>query len=120
MVVGTGAREHALAVRIAESSRVERVVVMPGNAGIARDERLVCVDARPTVEAIERQRADLTVIAQARASLDGLVDRLRARGRAVIGPDERAASLHGSRACAKRVPPPTGRVARLPNSACRW
>lgn len=102
LVVGTGAREHALAARIAESSRVERVVVMPGNAGIARDERLVCVDARPTVEAIERQRADLTVIAQARASLDGLVDRLRARGRAVIGPDERAASLHGSRACAKR------------------
>ena len=102
LVVGTGACEHALAARIAESSRVDRVVVMPGNAGIARDDRLVCVDAQPTLEAIERQRADLTVVAQVHASLDGLVDRLRARGRAVIGPGARAASLHGSRASAKR------------------
>ncbi len=92
-VVGSGGREHALAHVLA---RTAEVVVTPGNPGMADPIR---VTARP-VEEIE---ADLVVIGPEAPLVDGLADRLRAAGRAVVGPGADGALLEGSKAFMKEM-----------------
>ena len=89
-VVGGGAREHALAHTL---SRSATVVVTPGNAGIAQS-----VATPP-----EEIDADLFVIGPEAPLVDGLADRLRARGRLVFGPGADGARLEGSKAWMKEV-----------------
>jgi phosphoribosylamine--glycine ligase len=92
-VVGTGGREHALAHVL---SRTAEVVVTPGNPGMAPP--IEVTDA--PVEEIE---ADLYVIGPEAPLVDGLADRLRAMGRAVMGPGTDGALLEGSKAFMKEV-----------------
>jgi phosphoribosylamine--glycine ligase len=91
-VVGSGAREHALAVAI---GRTAEVVVCPGNAGMAA--LGVACDARSP----ESGDADLFVIGPEAPLVDGLADRLRAQGRLVFGPGADGARLEGSKAWMK-------------------
>ncbi|HEV3369410.1 MAG TPA: phosphoribosylamine--glycine ligase, partial [Acidimicrobiales bacterium] len=90
-VVGSGGREHALAHVLA---RTADVVVTPGNPGMA--EPISTTDA--PAEEIE---ADLVVIGPEAPLVDGLADRLRADGRAVMGPGADGALLEGSKAFMK-------------------
>jgi phosphoribosylamine---glycine ligase len=90
VVVGSGAREHALAVAIAATADV---TVTPGNAGIPKS-----VAASPL--ALE---ADLFVIGPEAPLVDGLADRLRAQGKRVFGPGRDGAQLEGSKAWMKDV-----------------
>jgi len=92
-VVGSGGREHALAHVLA---RTADVVVTPGNPGMAAP---IQVSAAPADE-IE---ADLVVIGPEAPLVDGLADRLRARGRVVMGPGADGALLEGSKAFMKEV-----------------
>ncbi|HWE65400.1 MAG TPA: phosphoribosylamine--glycine ligase [Acidimicrobiales bacterium] len=92
-VVGGGGREHALAHVLA---RTAEVVVTPGNPGMASP--IVTTDA--PVEEIE---ADLVVIGPEAPLVDGLADRLRSDGRAVMGPGADGALLEGSKAFMKEV-----------------
>ena len=92
-VVGSGGREHALAHVLA---RTAEVVVTPGNPGMAAP---IAVTDAP-VEEIE---ADLVVIGPEAPLVDGLADRLRAEGRAVLGPGADGALLEGSKAFMKEV-----------------
>jgi phosphoribosylamine--glycine ligase len=92
-VVGSGGREHALAHVL---SRTADVVVSPGNPGMADPIR---VTGRPVHE-IE---ADLVVIGPEAPLVDGLADRLRAEGRAVMGPGAAGALLEGSKGFMKQV-----------------
>ena len=92
VVVGSGAREHALAWRLAHSAQV---VVTPGNAGIAAH-GIACVDAPAT-----ELEADLFVIGPEAPLVDGLADRLRAQGKVVLGPGSDGARLEGSKAYMK-------------------
>ncbi len=92
VVVGSGAREHALAWRLAKSAEV---VVTPGNAGIAAH-GITCVD----VPASELD-ADLFVIGPEAPLVEGLADRLRAQGKVVVGPGADGARLEGSKAFMK-------------------
>jgi phosphoribosylamine--glycine ligase len=92
-VVGSGGREHALAHVL---SRTAEVVVTPGNPGMAAP---ITVTAAPPSE-IE---ADLVVIGPEAPLVDGLADRLRAEGRAVMGPGADGALLEGSKAFMKEV-----------------
>ncbi len=92
-VVGGGGREHALAHVL---SRTADVVVTPGNPGMAHPIR---VTAQPADE-IE---ADLVVIGPEAPLVDGLADRLRANGRAVMGPGADGARLEGSKAFMKQM-----------------
>src|ERR1700682_2107435 len=105
-VVGSGGREHALAVALA---RTASVVVAPGNpgmvaggsgrrAGIAGGAVLECTAQPP--EAVE---ADLYVIGPETALVGGLADRLRSAGKMVVGPGARGAGLEGSKAWMKAV-----------------
>ncbi len=92
VVVGSGAREHALAWRLSSSADV---VVTPGNAGIAAH-GIACVDVPAT-----ELEADLFVIGPEAPLVDGLADRLRAQGKVVVGPGVDGARLEGSKAYMK-------------------
>ncbi|MGC8512781.1 MAG: phosphoribosylamine--glycine ligase [Acidimicrobiales bacterium] len=93
-VVGSGGREHALAVAM---SRNAKVVVCPGNAGM-QALGATCVPGPP--EALD---ADLFVIGPEVPLVEGLADRLRGLGRAVFGPGADGARLEGSKAWMKQV-----------------
>ncbi|MDP1794884.1 MAG: phosphoribosylamine--glycine ligase [Acidimicrobiales bacterium] len=93
VVVGSGAREHALAVALA---RTAEVVATPGSPGIAAVAE--CVDTDAT-----ELDADLFVIGPEAPLVDGLADRLRAQGKLVFGPNADGALLEGSKAYLKRV-----------------
>ena len=92
VVVGAGAREHALAWALAQSGNV---VVTPGNAGIAAH-GITCV-ATPATEL----EADLFVIGPEQPLVEGLADELRAQGKTVVGPGVDGARLEGSKAYMK-------------------
>lgn len=93
-VVGSGGREHALAVALA---RTAEVVVCPGNAGMAAL-GVACTAGPP-----EQVKADLFVIGPEAPLVDGLADRLRASGRLVFGPGADGARLEGSKAWMKEI-----------------
>jgi phosphoribosylamine---glycine ligase len=92
VVIGSGAREHALAWALAKSADV---VVTPGNPGIAAH-GFTCVDT-PSTEL----EADLFVIGPDQPVVDGLADVLRAQGKTVVGPGADGARLEGSKAYLK-------------------
>ncbi|MCU1362350.1 MAG: Phosphoribosylamine--glycine ligase [Acidimicrobiaceae bacterium] len=92
VVVGSGAREHALAWALAKSGEV---VVTPGNAGIAAH-GLACV-ATPAIDL----EADLFVIGPEQPLVDGLADQLRTQGKTVFGPGTAGAQLEGSKSFMK-------------------
>ncbi len=108
LVIGSGAREHALAWKLAQSQRVTKVYAAPGNPGM-----LDCAECVPlSIDAasfpqladfIERARIDLTVIGPEAPLVDGLADVLRARGLRVFGPGAAGAALEGSKAFAKQL-----------------
>jgi phosphoribosylamine---glycine ligase len=97
-VVGSGGREHALARLLARSADV---VVTPGNPGMPAEisGHTIEVSGAPP----EEIGARLTVIGPEAPLVDGLADRLRARGLAVVGPGADGAALEGSKAFMKDV-----------------
>jgi phosphoribosylamine--glycine ligase len=106
LVVGGGAREHALVRSLAASPRVGRLLCAPGNPGIEDDAMtadLGAEDIAALTSFVERERIDLTVIGPEAPLVAGLADRLRDRGSAVFGPGADGARLEGSKAFAKEV-----------------
>jgi phosphoribosylamine---glycine ligase len=104
LVVGGGGREHAIAWRLAQSPRVGRVYVAPGNAGTAREDGLfnVPITAIPElVEFAKREAIVLTVVGPEGPLADGIVDVFRAEGLRIFGPSKRAAQLEASKDFAK-------------------
>jgi phosphoribosylamine---glycine ligase len=106
-VVGQGGREHALAVALARTSRV---VVCPGNPGMAdgpvvgsEPEAQTTYDIVCSAHPPEEVDAELVVIGPEQPLVDGLADRLRARGRQVLGPGADGARLEGSKAFMREV-----------------
>lgn len=106
LVVGGGGREHALAWSLAKSSRVEEVIVAPGNAGTAAEPgvRNVPVEATNIPALLELARAegvDLTVVGPEAPLVAGIVDRFTAAGLRCFGPTATSARLEGSKAYTK-------------------
>jgi phosphoribosylamine---glycine ligase len=106
LVVGSGGREHALALRLLESESVGEVVVTPGNAGTtaappALAGKVLRNAAGAPLDVAERERPDLVVVGPEAPLCAGLVDDLGARGLRAFGPSRRAAQLEGSKAFMK-------------------
>jgi phosphoribosylamine--glycine ligase len=107
-LIGSGGREHALAWRIGQSPLCERLVVAPGNPGIAGEPKVTCIPiaadaiAELTAAAVA-ERADLVVCGPEVALCAGLGDAMRAAGLSFFGPSKGAAEIEGSKAFAKRL-----------------
>ncbi len=104
LVIGSGGREHALAWRLAQSQRVTRVFVAPGNGGTALEDRLQNVPLTQIEELIEfarREEIAYTVVGPEAPLAAGVVDAFRAAGLRIFGPTRAAAQLESSKDFAK-------------------
>ncbi len=105
LVIGNGGREHALAWRLAQGPRVQKVYVAPGNAGTALEEGVenVALTAIPElIEFARREDIHMTVVGPEAPLAAGIVDAFRAAGLKIFGPTKAAAQLESSKDFAKR------------------
>ncbi|MGF2949168.1 phosphoribosylamine--glycine ligase [Microbacterium alcoholitolerans] len=124
LVLGSGAREHAIILSLRSEEAEHEIFAAPGNAGIAQDATLVDVDMLDgaAVASFANERGvDLVVIGPEAPLVAGVADALRERGIPVFGPGKAAAQLEGSKAFAKRIMDaagvPTGRAVRAASVA---
>ncbi|MBI3044177.1 MAG: phosphoribosylamine--glycine ligase [Betaproteobacteria bacterium] len=104
LVIGSGAREHALAWKLSRSPRVSRVFVAPGNAGTAREDGLANGAAASIPEWIDFARKEVvafTVVGPEAPLAEGIVDAFQAAGLRIFGPVRAAARLESSKEFAK-------------------
>ncbi|MEV4669657.1 phosphoribosylamine--glycine ligase [Microbacterium sp. LWO12-1.2] len=119
LVLGSGAREHAIILALRAEQTEHEIFVAPGNAGIAQDATPVTLDPLDggAVTAFANEHAiDLVVVGPEAPLVAGVADALRAHGIPVFGPGKAAAELEGSKSFAKRIMDeagvPTGRAVR--------
>ncbi|WP_439591288.1 phosphoribosylamine--glycine ligase [Microbacterium sp.] len=106
LVLGSGAREHAIILALRSEDAPHEILAAPGNAGIARDATIVDLDANDPVAVADfagTESVDLVVIGPEAPLVAGVADALRTRGIPVFGPGRAAAQLEGSKAFAKRI-----------------
>ena len=105
LVIGSGGREHALAWRLLQSPRIQKVYVAPGNGGTAREPGLenVAITAIPELVAFARTEGiQLTIVGPEAPLAAGVVDAFLAAGLKVFGPRQAAAQLESSKDFAKQ------------------
>ncbi|MFD1716274.1 phosphoribosylamine--glycine ligase [Georgenia deserti] len=106
LLIGSGAREHALARALAHDPSVDELVVGPGNPGtatLARSITLDILDGAAVAAAAQEMAADLVVVGPEAPLVAGVVDAVREAGIACFGPGAAAARLEGSKAFAKEI-----------------
>lgn len=104
LIVGSGGREHAIAMSVAKSSRVDKIYCAPGNAGIGQIAECVPIGAmefEKLAEFAEEKKIDFTIIGMDDPLVGGVVDVFEAKGMKVFGPRKNAAILEGSKAFSK-------------------
>ncbi|HIV73229.1 MAG TPA: phosphoribosylamine--glycine ligase [Candidatus Aquabacterium excrementipullorum] len=104
LVIGSGGREHALAWKLAQSPKAQKVFVAPGNGGTARDphlENIDITDVKALADFAQERKIALTVVGPEAPLAAGVVDEFRARGLRIFGPTQKAAQLESSKAFAK-------------------
>lgn len=104
LIVGSGGREHAIAWKVAQSPKAEKIYCAPGNAGIAEYAECVNIGAMEfdrLVAFAKEKQIDLTIIGMDDPLVGGIVDAFEAEGLRVFGPAKNAAILEGSKAFSK-------------------
>lgn len=105
LIVGGGGREHAIAVSMKKSKRVDKLYCVPGNAGIAQiaecEPSIGVMDFDKIVAYAKEKKVDLVFVAPDDPLVGGLVDELNKAGIRTFGPDKKAAILEGSKAFSK-------------------
>ncbi len=106
LIVGGGGREHALAWKAAQSSKVEKVFVAPGNAGTALENRLENIaisaeDIPALLEFAKKEQVELTIVGPEQPLVAGIVDRFSEAGLRCFGPSQDCAQLEGSKTFSK-------------------
>jgi phosphoribosylamine---glycine ligase len=105
LVIGSGGREHALAWRLAQAARVQKIYVAPGNAGTALEpglENVPITDIAQLAAFAQENSIYLTVVGPEAPLAAGVVDLFRSRGLKIFGPTRAAAQLESSKDFAKR------------------
>ncbi len=106
LVVGNGGREHALAWKLRQSSRADRVFVAPGNAGTASDAEnvdIAATDFPRLMDFVKTNDIQLTVVGPEAPLAAGLVDAFQDEGLRVFGPSKLAAELEASKVFCKNI-----------------
>lgn len=121
LVLGSGGREHALAWKIAQSERVSKVYVAPGNAGTAsvgENIQINIADFQAIKDVVLKNEIEMVVVGPEQPLVDGIVDFFKQdvdlKDVKIVGPDKNGAQLEGSKAFAKRFMEKYG----IPTAAC--
>ena len=104
LIVGGGGREHAIALSVSKSKRVEKIFCAPGNAGIAELAECVAITAMEfdkLIEFAKKENIDFVIVGMDDPLVGGLVDRMEEAGIKTFGPRKNAAILEGSKAFSK-------------------
>ncbi len=104
LIIGSGGREHAIAWKVAQSPKVEKIYCAPGNAGIAEYAECVAIGAmefEKLAAFAKEHEVDLTVVGMDDPLVGGVVDVFEKEGLRVFGPRKNAAILEGSKAFSK-------------------
>lgn len=104
LIVGSGGREHAIAVSVSKSKRVSKIYAAPGNAGIAELAECVPINVmefEKLADFAKKEAIDLVIVGPDDPLVGGLVDVLEERGIRAFGPRKNAAILEGSKAFSK-------------------
>jgi phosphoribosylamine--glycine ligase len=124
LVIGSGGREHAIAWKLAQGPRVQKVFVAPGNGGTARENGVENVDVSGNAGLVafaKKEGIHLTVVGPEAPLAAGVVDAFRDAGLRIFGPTRAAAQLESSKDFAKRFMVrhgiPTARYATFENAA---
>ena len=108
LLIGGGGREHALAWKLVQSPKVEKLYAAPGNPGMALLQKCECInlnvdDLEGVADYAEEKSIDLTVVGPEAPLVAGLADVFKRRGLPVFGPSKAAAQLDGSKAFSKEL-----------------
>lgn len=106
LIVGSGGREHALAWKISQSSKVRKIYCAPGNAGISQCAECIPIpadDLEGLLGFVLRETVDLTVVGPEAPLSLGIVDRFEAEGLRIFGPTQKAAEIESSKGFAKSL-----------------
>lgn len=106
LIIGSGGREHALAYKVAQSTQVTQVFVAPGNAGTAKEPKVLNVaiqaeDITGLLAFAQQQAIELTIVGPEAPLVAGIVDQFEQAAMPIFGPSKGAAQLEGSKAFSK-------------------
>lgn len=116
LIIGSGGREHAIAWKLAQSPRIQRLYVAPGNAG-TKDWNIPipATDVSALVEFALQEKIDLTIVGPEEPLSLGVVDTFRQAGLRIFGPTQGAAQLEASKSFAKLIM----EKAQVPTAQCQ-
>jgi phosphoribosylamine--glycine ligase len=106
LIIGSGGREHALAWKITQSDKVDKIYAWPGNAGIGQVAECIngsLMDIKGATDFAEKNGIDLTIVGPESPLIAGMVDEFQKRGLTVFGPNKDAAQMEGSKVFAKKL-----------------
>lgn len=104
LIIGNGGREHAIAWKVSQNPKVEKIYAALGNAGINLLEKGECVNLKTADEILEfavNNEIDLTVVGSEELLVEGIVDKFNEKNLKIFGPDKHAAQLEGSKVFSK-------------------